>query len=339
MVLGTAACSACSDNKNNEDVITMVLESYYSDNNASLTIYTFNEGDEISIDYGNGYTPIVISTKLEEDHNGISIRDGIKYGYILKYTFPDKGEHTITIKGNISGLDCSYNPLTSLDISKCTALAYLSCWNNQLTSLDINKNTALIELDCEGNRLTSLDVSKNTKLTALRCAYNQLTSLDVTKNTELTSLSCSHNQLTSLDVSKNTALICLTCFDNQLTSLDISKNTALTRLGCGDNELTSLDVTQNTALTELYCYGNQLTSLDVTKNTALTELNCSENPFTAEEMNKIYETLPNVGYDENGKPQGILNCDPLGNWSIAEKKGWEVSFYNEFNRLFTSFHL
>lgn len=212
-ILGTAAFTACSDNKNNEGVITMVVESYYNGNYDSLTIYTFNEGDEISIDYGNGYAPIVISTKLEEDHNGISIRDGIKYGYILKYTFPNKGEHTITIKGNISGLDCSTNPSTSLDISKCTALAYLSCWNNQLTSLDISKNTAL------------------------------------------------------------------------------------------------------------------------------TRLNCSENPFTAEEMNKIYETLPNVGYDENGKPQGILNCDPLGNWSIAEKKGWEVSFYNEFNRLFTSFHL
>lgn len=276
LLLAILSIAACSDNKNNEGVITMVVESYYSGNYDSLTIYTFNEGDEISIDYGNGYAPIVISTKLEEDHNGISIRDGIKYGYILKYTFPNKGEHTITIKGNISGLDCSTNPSTSLDISKCTALAYLNCWYNQLTSLDISKNTALDYLACGGNQLTSLDVSKNTKLT---------------------SLSCSHNQLTSLDVSKNTALICLTCFDNQLTSLDISKNTALT------------------------------------------ELKCSENPFTAEEMNKIYETLPNVGYDENGKPQGILNCDPLGNWSIAEKKGWEVSFYNEFNRLFTSFHL
>ena len=318
LLLAILSIAACSDNKNNEGVITMVVESYYSGNYDSLTIYTFNEGDEISIDYGNGYAPIAISTKLEEDHNGLHISDEIKYGYVSKYTFPDKGKYTITIKGNISGLDCSYNPLASLDISKCTALAYLNCWYNQLTSLDISKNTALIELDCSENQLTSLDVSKNTALDYLACGGNQLT---------------------SLDVSKNTALICLTCFDNQLTSLDISKNTALTRLGCGDNELTSLDITKNTALDFLACFGNPLTSLDISKNTALTELKCSENPFTAEEMNKIYETLPNVGYDENGKPQGILNCDPLGNWSIAEKKGWEVSFYNEFNRLFTSFHL
>lgn len=87
-ILGTAAFTACSDNKNNEGVITMVLESYYSDNYDSLTIYTFNEGDEISIDYGNGYVPIAILTKLEEDHNGLHTSDKIKYGYRLKYTYP-----------------------------------------------------------------------------------------------------------------------------------------------------------------------------------------------------------------------------------------------------------
>lgn len=325
-ILGTAAFTACSDNKNNEGVITMVVESYYSGNYDSLTIYTFNEGDEISIDYGNGYAPIVISTKLEEDHNGISIRDGIKYGYILKYTFPNKGEHTITIKGNISGLDCSYNPSTSLDISKCTALTYLNCWDNRLTSLDVSKNTALTKLICSDSQLTSLDVSKNAALTYLACGENLFTVLDVSKNVVLTELYCAYNVLTSLDVSKNTALTGLYCAYNELTSLDVTKNTALTNLSCGNNELTSLDVTKNTALTYLDCANNKLTSLDVTKNTALTELICFGNQFTVAEMNKIYKTLPNVGYDEFGYSIGYLNCTELGNWSIAEKKGWTVNF-------------
>ena len=79
-------------------------------------------------------------------------------------------------------------------------------------------------------------------------------------------------------------------------------------------------------MTSLTCSGNQLTSLDVTKNTALTELRCYGNQFTAAEINKIYEALPNVGYDENGKPKGRLRCDKLGDWSIAEKKGWKVTF-------------
>ena len=178
-------------------------------------------------------------------------------------------------------LNCSFNPLTSLDVSKNTALTYLNCNRNQLTSLDVSKNTALTELYCTGNQLSSLDVSKNTALTSLDCYLNLLTSIDVSKNTALTYLSCSYNQLTSLDLSKNTALTRLDCYSNQLTSLDLSKNTSLTELFCDGNQFTSLDVSKNTALTRLDCYSNQLTSLDVSKNTALTQLYCYSNQLTS----------------------------------------------------------
>ena len=124
----------------------------------------------------------------------------------------------------------SINDLTGIEAF--TGIDTLICYNNQLTSLDVSKNTALTELYCTFNLLTSLDVSKNAALTRLECVKNQLTSLDVSKNTALTFLGCYYNQLTSLDVSKNTALITLYCYDNQLTSLDVSKNTALTVLYC-----------------------------------------------------------------------------------------------------------
>jgi len=57
-------------------------------------------------------------------------------------------------------------------VSKCAALTELVCsanWPdyNQLTSLDLSKNTALKILACARNKLTSLDVSKNTALTNL----------------------------------------------------------------------------------------------------------------------------------------------------------------------------
>ena len=42
--------------------------------------------------------------------------------------------------------------LTSLDVSKNSALTDLSCWENQLTSLDVSKNTALTWLSCVGNK-------------------------------------------------------------------------------------------------------------------------------------------------------------------------------------------
>ena len=117
--------------------------------------------------------------------------------------------------------------MTSLDVSKCTALNRFYCSGNELTILDVSKCTALQELYCAENQLTSLDVSKCTELQEFYCAENQLTSLDVSKCTELQELSCYKNGLTSLDVSKCTALKDLSCFGNQLTKLDISNNPKL----------------------------------------------------------------------------------------------------------------
>ncbi len=188
--------------------------------------------------------------------------------------------------GALESLSCDYIGLTSLDVSKNTALKMLWCKGNKLTSLDVSKNTALESLDCEYNALTSLDVGRNTALKSLYCNSNELTSLDVSKNTVLKDLNCGSNELTSLDVGKNTALKYLTCDYNRLTSLDVSKNIALESLTCGYNRLASLDVSKNTALKMLWCKGNKLTSLDVSKNTAVAYLNCDNNDFTSLDVSK-----------------------------------------------------
>ena len=104
-----------------------------------------------------------------------------------------------------------------------TALEILYCYENQLTSLDLSKNSALTELFCYDNKLTSLDVSKNTALTTLSCHSNQLTNLDVSKNTALTMLYCYDNKLTSLDLTNNKALTTLWCYLNQIGHTDMLK--------------------------------------------------------------------------------------------------------------------
>jgi Leucine-rich repeat (LRR) protein len=58
---------------------------------------------------------------------------------------------------DLTELDCSFNQLTSLDVSKNT-LMILSCQSNLLTSLDVSQNTDLVKLECYDNELTSLDV-------------------------------------------------------------------------------------------------------------------------------------------------------------------------------------
>ena len=53
---------------------------------------------------------------------------------------------TITIRGDVTEFDCSFNELISLDVSKNTALIVLDCSSNNLTSLDLSQNTALTSL-------------------------------------------------------------------------------------------------------------------------------------------------------------------------------------------------
>ena len=127
----------------------------------------------------NAVTEIAVSNK------GITTLEGIQH-------FP-----------NLEKLDCDQNNLSSLDVSKNSALKYLYCEQNNLSSLgslDVSQNAALEYLKCEQNNLTSLDVSKNAALKYLNCEQNSLTSLDVSKNAALMYLNCKNNQLTNLNV-------------------------------------------------------------------------------------------------------------------------------------------
>lgn len=139
----------------------------------------------------------------------------------------------------------------------------MECSDNPLDSLDISRNSQLYSLDCNNCLLSKLDVSKNTFLLYLECSNNQLTNLDLTKNSYLEQLECYSNQLTSLDFSKSSDLLELYCDSNQLSNLDISNNTALELLVCRHNKLTSLDISQNEDLWDFFFSNNLLTSLNL----------------------------------------------------------------------------
>ena len=69
------------------------------------------------------------------------------------------------------------------------------CHDNFLTTLDVSKNTALLYIQCNGNQLATLDVSKNIVLKELYCYNNQLTGMDLSRNTALIRLGCYQNQI------------------------------------------------------------------------------------------------------------------------------------------------
>ena len=178
------------------------------------------------------------------DLNNNSVKDAgeevTEFYSDIEYTL---GSQTVTIYGKVTRLFCKENQLTSLDVSKNTALEWLDCFDNPLASLDVSNNTELNILTCCYNQLTSLDVSNNIALSSLDCGFNQLTSLDVSNNANLWSLSCSENKLTSLNVSNNTKLASLLCYRNQLTALEVSNNTKLEYLWCDDNKISGGNMT------------------------------------------------------------------------------------------------
>lgn len=122
-----------------------------------------------------------------------------------------------------------------------TALKELNCCFNRITELDLSKNTKLVNLNCNDNKLTGLDLTNNPALEILLCHRNYISALDLTKNTVLRELGCDTNRIAKFDLSKNTLLRVLSCYDNKLTSLDLSKNTLLEVLTCTMNFMKSTD--------------------------------------------------------------------------------------------------
>ena len=250
-----------------------VFRQYVSDK------FDTNNDRVLSEDEINAVTRIDVWNKYK-----ISDLTGIEYFENLKYLDCDStGITSLDVSKNtaLEYLDCRNTKITSLDVSNNTALEKLYCSDTGITSLDVSNNAALLILDCSDTGITSLDVSQNTALLKLDCSSTRITSLDVSNNTALEYLNCNGTPITSLDVSNNTALEYLDCRYTGITSLDVSQNTALEYLNCNGTPITSLDVSNNTALEYLYCSDTGIISLDVSQNTALVELNCMSTQLTS----------------------------------------------------------
>ena len=249
------------------------------------TLINTNQDGEIQVSEATAYTGLIdVNNRIIHDLTGIEA-----------FT-------------NITGLNCSYNFLTNLNLYQNTALTSLDCsFNNSLHYFDLILNTNLVSLNCGYDSLYSLDVTHNPSLTDLECGNNLISSIDLSFNAALNSLGCGHNSLSILDVTNNNVLDHLSCFNNYLAALDVTFNYSLTYLYCDDNPLHTLDVTQNNNLKTLVCVNtslssldvtnnlvltalvdsvNFITSLDVSQNTALTDLICDNNPLSSLDLSQ-----------------------------------------------------
>ena len=284
-----------------------------------------NFPDAVFREYVKKFDTITPDDKLSQDEIAAVTAINVKNKYIRDLT----GIEYFTA---LKTLNCNDNStLTSLDVSKNTALTELLCISCRLASLDVSGCTELTKLFCgENYELTSLDVSGNPKLRYLSCYTNKIGSLDLSNNPSLKELNCYNNLLTSLNVNNCNALTELNCSSNSLTELNVSGCTALTTLSCCEAQLTSLDVSGNTSLKVLYCYDNQLTSLDVKGCTGLKELCCDINQLTSLDLSgctsltsfdcgdqDFYISKVNISYPLSSLPAGFDSKKADG-WTGAE---------------------
>ena len=192
-----------------------------------------------------------------------------------------------------------------------TDLDMLDCGYNEITELDVSKNKKLMALTCSVNNLNSLDVSKNPDLEILICMTNNISKLDVSNNKKLTFLSCSFNPIKKLDVSNNKKLESLECNQTKISSLDVTMLKDLESLYCNENGIKTLDVTKNPKLKNFYCENNKLTKLDLSKNKKLYDVDCARNKLTSITVKDLPD-LERIFVDHNDlKELEIRNCPKL----------------------------
>ena len=184
-------------------------------------------------------------------------------------------------------LDCSYDKISSLNLSNNISLRFLNCEYNNLSSLNLTYNPYLETLFCEGNNLSSLNVSSNPELCDLRLSGNPISALNLANNPILSTLDCSSTKISTLNIGANPDLTWLNCNEcENLSSLNVTKNPMLEYLDAGCTKISSINVTKNSNLTYLGLYSTSISTLNVKNNSQLEELDCSGTTITSIDVSK-----------------------------------------------------
>ena len=206
---------------------SLVAENYDVDLTGTISSADINQTKEIQVSF-----------------RGIKSLKGIElFTEITSLDFSGNQVSSIDLSKNtkLKSLNCTSNPIKTLNPGNFPALEYLYCANCKLESLDLSKNLNLKELNCNDNpSIGSLNLKNNKGLLSLECSDNGLKSLDLSNNKLLMKIDCSNNKITELDVSIHQKLKTLFCYDNQLSTLDLSQNKNLTKLSCEMNNISVL---------------------------------------------------------------------------------------------------
>lgn len=155
-------------------------------------------------------------------------------------------------------LDCSGNPLESLDILKAPALQLATCGRIPVKELSLGPQLQSVDIpECGIERL---DLSRAGNLKELDCSGNNLKEVDLSA-TQVYRLVCSNNpQLSSLSLSEEPLVVLQASSCNFSGTFSISSKD-LYILDLRNNKLDKLIVSGDVTTCNIYCDNNQLTEL------------------------------------------------------------------------------
>lgn len=200
----------------------------------------------------------------------------------------------------ITGLNCSGNPISSLDVSQNSALTFLGCSNTEIENLDLSSNLDLVNINISNNpNFTSLNL-KNGNNTAIYALF--LLNVPNLSCVEVDNASYSTSNWAGINYGFDAQLVfsedCNACvvsipdpvFKNYLINESAINTNGNSEIECSEassyngvincNWLNISDLSGIEAfatITGLNCQGNQLNSMDLSDNVALQALNCSNN--------------------------------------------------------------
>ena len=155
-------------------------------------------------------------------------------------------------------LDCSGNPLESLDILTAPKLQQATCSRISVKALSLGSQ--LMNVTLRNCGLERLDLSRAASLKELDCAYNDLVNLDLT-STVVSRLDCSHNdQLSSLILPKDGLKWLSASYCGLSGSYSISMKD-LMFVDLQNNRLEKLCFTESVSGCTIKCDNNQLKEL------------------------------------------------------------------------------
>lgn len=204
----------------------------------SVVNMSYNKCEWPDFSYNEALTKLDCS--YNENLSGLDIPDGLKE---LRCNNGAITSLSISSLSQLTLLDCSANPLQSIDLSQNTALQYLYLRGlDQIPQfaggLQISNLTNLVELDFSGSTFTYVELpplSENLKI--FNCSNTKLDIFNVAGCPNLEELYASGSMILTLDISENNNLKKLVCNKTQLKTLKMPKAPQLEYIDIYNNHL------------------------------------------------------------------------------------------------------